>query len=97
MMSTAVVQPRLRVAFAGLAQRTIAAAALDVCYQYPKGPGPTFPARHAFQELSNVLTTPHVSGWTEGMLEARAKLIAENMRRAAQGQPPVHLIAASEA
>jgi phosphoglycerate dehydrogenase-like enzyme len=62
-------------------------------YQYPKGP--TFPARHAFQELPNVLMTPHVSGWTEGMLEARAKLIAENIHRAARGEPPVNLIRAS--
>jgi phosphoglycerate dehydrogenase-like enzyme len=81
--------------YRALAQRTIAGAALDVWYQYPKDPGPTFPARHAFQELPNVLMTPHVSGWTEGMLEARAKLIAENIRRAAQGEPPMHLIPAS--
>jgi phosphoglycerate dehydrogenase-like enzyme len=81
--------------YRALAQRTIAGAALDVWYQYPKGPSPTFPAHHAFQELSNVLMTPHVSGWTEGMLEARAKLIAENIHRAAQGEPPVNLIPAS--
>lgn len=37
--------------------------------------------------------TPHVSGWTEGMLEARAKVIAENVRRAARGEPPMNLIA----
>ena len=55
-------------------------------------PGPTFPSRHAFQELPNVLMTPHVSGWTEGMMEARAKLIAENMHRTARGEPPVNLI-----
>jgi phosphoglycerate dehydrogenase-like enzyme len=66
-----------------------------VWYQYPTGPGPTFPARQAFQELPNVLMTPHVSGWTEGMLEARARLIAENIRRAAHGEPPVHLITAA--
>ena len=27
--------------------------------------------------------TPHVSGWTDGMLEARATLIAENIPSAA--------------
>jgi phosphoglycerate dehydrogenase-like enzyme len=81
--------------FRALAQGTIAGAALDVWYQYPKAPGPTFPARYAFQELPNVLMTPHVSGWTEGMLEARARLIAENIRRAARGEPPVNLIPAS--
>jgi phosphoglycerate dehydrogenase-like enzyme len=83
--------------YRALAQRTIAGAALDVWYQYPRGPSPTLPAHHAFQELPNVLMTPHVSGWTEGMLEARAKLIAENIHRAAQGKPPVHLIPASAA
>jgi phosphoglycerate dehydrogenase-like enzyme len=81
--------------YRALAQRTIAGAVLDVWYQYPTSPGPTFPARHAFQELPNVLMTPHVSGWTEGMIEARAQLIAENLHRAARGEPPVNLIPAS--
>ena len=40
----------------------------------PVDPGPALPARRAFHELPNVLITPHLSGWTEGMLEARAKL-----------------------
>jgi len=78
--------------YQALAQKTIAGAALDVWYHYPQGPGPTFPARHAFQELPNVLMTPHVSGWTEGMLETRARLIADNIHRTARGEPPVHLI-----
>jgi hypothetical protein len=42
-----------------------------------------------------LLMTPHVSGWTEGMLEARARLIAENILRAARGVPPVNLIPAA--
>jgi phosphoglycerate dehydrogenase-like enzyme len=78
-----------------LAQRKIAGAILDVWYQYPTGPGPTLPAHQAFQELPNVLMTPHVSGWTEGMLEARAKLIAENIHRAVRDEPPLHLISPS--
>jgi phosphoglycerate dehydrogenase-like enzyme len=36
--------------------------------------------------------TPHVAGWTEGMLEARATLIAEHIGRAARGAPPLNLI-----
>ena len=36
--------------------------------------------------------TPHVSGWTDGMLEARARLIADNIARAARGEPPVNLV-----
>ena len=37
--------------------------------------------------------TPHVSGWTEGMMEARATLIAGNIGRATRSEPPLNLIA----
>ena len=76
-----------------LAQRSIAGAALDVWYRYPRQPGPTAPAMRPFHELPNVLMTPHVSGWTDGMLEARAKLIAENIRRVVYGETPLNLVA----
>ena len=82
--------------YEALVERKIGAAALDVWYRYPSGPGPTPPARRPFHELPNILMTPHVSGWTEGMLEARAKLIAENIHRAARGEAPVNLIPSRE-
>jgi phosphoglycerate dehydrogenase-like enzyme len=78
--------------YRALADRTIAAAALDVWYRYPTAAGPAPPSRHPFHELPNVLMTPHVSGWTEGMLAARAAVIAENIHRTARGQAPVHLV-----
>lgn len=81
--------------YRALAERTIAGAALDVWYRYPTAAGPTLPARQPFHELANVLMTPHVSGWTDGMLAARAKRIAENIHRAARREPPVHLIPAA--
>lgn len=65
----------------------IAGAALDVWYRYPTGPDATFPARRPFHELSNILMTPHVAGWTDGTLEARARVIAENIRRVTVGEP----------
>jgi phosphoglycerate dehydrogenase-like enzyme len=76
--------------YAALAARRIAGAALDVWYRYPTGAGATLPARRPFHELPNVLMTPHVSGWTDGTLEARAALIAENIRRVAGGEPPLN-------
>jgi phosphoglycerate dehydrogenase-like enzyme len=36
--------------------------------------------------------TPHVSGWTEGMLDARANLIADNIGRTARGELPLNAI-----
>ncbi len=74
-------------------QRTIAGAALDVWYRYPRETGPTAPATKAFHELANVLMTPHVSGWTDGMLDARAKAIAENIRRVGSGEALLNLVA----
>jgi phosphoglycerate dehydrogenase-like enzyme len=79
--------------FSALSRRSIAGAALDVWYRYPREPGPVFPATRPFHELPNVLMTPHVSGWTDGMLGARAKLIAENIRRIACDETPLNLIA----
>ena len=78
--------------YRALADERLGGAALDVWYQYPRKAGPTSPARRPFHELANVLMTPHVSGWTEGMLDARAKLIAENIERTARGEPPLNLI-----
>ena len=70
----------------------IAGATLDVWYRYPAGPGPTLPATRPFHELSNVLMTPHVSGWTDGMLAARADVIAGNIERVRRGEPPLHQV-----
>jgi phosphoglycerate dehydrogenase-like enzyme len=80
--------------YRALAEGTIAGAALDVWYRYPTAPGPTLPASRPFHDLPNVLMTPHVSGWTEGMLAARADVIAGNIERAARGEPPLNLVPA---
>lgn len=78
--------------YRALARRTIAGAVLDVWYRYPSGAAPTLPAYYAFHELPNVLMTPHVAGWTEGTLEARARLIAENILRVARGEVPANVV-----
>jgi phosphoglycerate dehydrogenase-like enzyme len=75
-----------------LSRHSIAGAALDVWYRYPREAGPAAPATRPFHELPNLLMTPHVSGWTAGMLHARAKLIAENIRRVACQEAPLNLI-----
>jgi phosphoglycerate dehydrogenase-like enzyme len=78
--------------YEALDRGVIAGAALDVWYRYPAGDAPTHPGHRPFHALPNVLMTPHVSGWTEGMMDARAGLIAENIHRTARGEPPVNLI-----
>ena len=74
--------------FDALAYRAIAGAALDDWYRYPSVSRPTPPVARPFHEFGpNVPMTPHVSGWTDDMLDAGARLIAENIRRVGQGKP----------
>jgi phosphoglycerate dehydrogenase-like enzyme len=79
--------------YAALASGALGGAALDVWYRYPQGEGPTLPSRLPFHTLPNVLMTPHVSGWTEGMMDARAAVIAENIHRVARGETPMNAVA----
>jgi len=78
--------------YKALSSGRLAAAALDVWYRYPAAPGAAQPATQPFHELPNLIMTPHISGWTEGMLEARANLIAGNIERTARGEPPLSAI-----
>ena len=76
-----------------LSRRSIAGAALDVWYRATRV-NQAMPRRRGAHshELPNVLITPHIVGWTEGMLEARARLIADNIRRVACHEAPLNLI-----
>lgn len=78
--------------YQALAARQIAGAVLDVWYRYPTAAAATLPATRPFHELDNVIMTPHASGWTEGMLVARAKLIAANIARTGRGEPPLNRV-----
>jgi phosphoglycerate dehydrogenase-like enzyme len=82
--------------YRALACGHLAGAALDVWYRYPTSAEATLPAAQPFHELANVMMTPHVSGWTEGMLDTRARLIAENIARIAHGAPPLNAIDSSQ-
>jgi phosphoglycerate dehydrogenase-like enzyme len=80
--------------YRALSTGALAGAALDVWWRYPTAPGPLLPSTKPFHQLPNVIMTPHVSGWTEGMVEARVKLIADNIARTARGEPPLNAVAA---
>jgi len=78
--------------YSALREKRIGGAALDVWYKYPSTHGQTKPSVFPFHELPNVLMTPHVAGWTDGMLEARATLMAENIKRISKGLDPANII-----
>jgi len=70
----------------------IQGAAIDVWYQYPTEDRPFPPSRFPFNELDNIIMTPHVSGWMKGTQENRFQLIAGNINRLAAGQQIVNVI-----
>jgi phosphoglycerate dehydrogenase-like enzyme len=59
-----------------LASGQLANAAFDIWYRYPTEAEPTLQGAQPFHELGNVIMTPHISGWTESMLNTQAVLIA---------------------
>ena len=74
--------------FAALRDGVIGGAVLDTWYRYPSpAESDVRPSRHPFHELSNVVMTPHLSGWTEGLMPRRFAVIIDNLERLADGRP----------
>ena len=79
--------------YEAMASHRIAAALLDAWYTYPTlaEPNPR-PSRYDFETLDNVRATPHMSGWTENLMERRYKAIAENLARFSRGEPLLEIV-----
>jgi phosphoglycerate dehydrogenase-like enzyme len=74
--------------YTALRDRSIGGAALDVWWCYPTAAEPERrPSRHPFHELSNVIMTPHCSGWTDGMIARRWAEVAGNINHFVRGEP----------
>lgn len=65
----------------------IGGAVLDTWYSYPAGSSRARPAEQPFETLDNVIMTPHSSGVTAQTFRGRARDIAENITRLADGAP----------
>jgi phosphoglycerate dehydrogenase-like enzyme len=73
--------------YEALRDRRIAGAALDVWWSYPESRhAPAKPSAYPFDELDNVVMTPHVSGRSEGTRQGRAEFVVEQLVRLAEGR-----------
>ena len=73
--------------------RHIGGAAIDTWYRYPaQGEVRGDPSTLPFRDLDNVIMTPHGSGWTEGLLPRRCRLIAQNLDRLVRGESLVNVV-----
>jgi phosphoglycerate dehydrogenase-like enzyme len=74
--------------YAALKSGRIGGAIIDTWYTYPKPDNPTgHPGTLPFEELSNLVMTPHMSGWTSGTVRRRQETIADNIGRLSRGEP----------
>lgn len=73
--------------FDALGQKRIGGAVIDTWYRYP---GPEnrdgLPANLPFEQLDNVLMSPHAAGWTEELDKRRVAAVAENLARFVAGE-----------
>ncbi|MEW1723274.1 2-hydroxyacid dehydrogenase [Streptomyces sp. NPDC093109] len=79
--------------YRALRDHAIGGAALDVWYRYPASGRSGAPGNHPFEELDNVLMTPHSSGLTRETFARRAADIAANIGRLAAGEEPRNVVA----
>jgi phosphoglycerate dehydrogenase-like enzyme len=71
-----------------LRTKRIGGAVIDTWYQYPTAAQPiTPPGSLPFADLSNIVMTPHMSGWTNGTIARRKGVMADNIRRRMRGEP----------
>lgn len=83
--------------FDALAQRCIGAAIIDTWYSYPTLDRPECaPSRLDFASLSNVVMTPHMSGWTNGTVHRRQQTMADNITRLAEGRELLNVVRAPQ-
>lgn len=73
--------------YAALSERRIGGAVIDTWFRYPSAAEPhPLPATLPFHQLTNLVMTPHMSGWTMGTINRRRALIARNIQRLAAGE-----------
>ncbi len=79
--------------YAALSQRRIGGAAIDTWWDYPATPAPRAPSLHfPFEDLDNVLLSPHVAGWTTGTIRRRIVEMAKNLDRLARGEALANVV-----
>ncbi len=72
---------------------TLAGAAIDTWYQYPTREIPErLPSQYPFQELNNIIMSPHNAGYTDKSIEGNILQVYENIKRVFYGEEPKNRI-----
>jgi phosphoglycerate dehydrogenase-like enzyme len=79
-----------RALYDALKSGKLAAAGIDVWYNYPKGEDGktnTMPSDYPFHELEQVILSPHRAGWLGRDDDSRIIFLADMLNRTARGEP----------
>jgi phosphoglycerate dehydrogenase-like enzyme len=74
-----------RALFEALKSKQIVGAGLDVWWNYPTADEPCLPSNYPFQNLPNVVMTPHVGGSSDASEEHRRQALIELIKGIANG------------
>lgn len=79
--------------YEALKAKMIGGAVIDTWYTYPEDDNDiVHPSRYPFHELDNLIATPHMSGWSRGTIDRRQQVMAENIRRLADGEELLNIV-----
>ena len=79
--------------YQSLKNRRIGGAVIDVWYNYiGKDNRDVWPSNFPFQDLDNVILTPHESAWTPEQIKRRWKFVPENLTRLVEGKPLENMV-----
>jgi phosphoglycerate dehydrogenase-like enzyme len=79
--------------YKALNDNRIGGAVIDTWYQYPTPTQPNcMPSTLPFHELTNIVMTPHMSGWTNGTIRRRQQVIVDNIHRHSRGDACVNVV-----
>ena len=79
--------------YSHLKNGTLAGAAIDTWYQYPTRDVPEImPGKYPFQELNNVIMSPHTAGYTDSSIEENILTVYKNIKKVFYGQEPENRI-----
>ena len=69
--------------YEALKERLIGGAIIDTWFKYPqsKEQNGFKPSRFSFNKMKNVIMSPHISAWSENMIERRSRVISDNINR----------------
>ena len=62
---------------------TLSGAIIDTWFKYPqsKEQNGFKPSAFPFNKMKNVIMSPHISAWSENMIERRSRVISDNINR----------------